>query len=71
MKGALAILLLKKEPREELPNHRPICLMHVVTKMITTVITDRIVSNIEDTDCSSKDRRGDGRRTARSVRYRS
>eukprot|EP00961_Rhodomonas_salina_P146480 1971913-Rhodomonas_salina.1 len=36
MKGALAILLLKKEPREELSNHRPICLMHVVTKMITT-----------------------------------
>eukprot|EP00961_Rhodomonas_salina_P049663 667644-Rhodomonas_salina.1 len=48
MKGALAILLLKKEPREELLNHLPICLMHVVTKMITTVITDIIVSNIED-----------------------
>eukprot|EP00961_Rhodomonas_salina_P047534 638781-Rhodomonas_salina.1 len=48
MKGALAVLLLKKEQREELQNHRPVCLMHVVTKMITTIVTDCIVSNIND-----------------------
>lgn len=29
MNGALAILLLKKEPKEDLRNHRPVCLMHV------------------------------------------
>eukprot|EP00961_Rhodomonas_salina_P270485 3654604-Rhodomonas_salina.1 len=43
MKGALTVLLLKKEPREELQNHRPVCLMQVVTKMITTIVTDSIV----------------------------
>eukprot|EP00961_Rhodomonas_salina_P250243 3382765-Rhodomonas_salina.1 len=48
MKGAMAILLLKKELRDDLRNHRLVCLMHVATKMTTAIITDRMVRNIED-----------------------
>eukprot|EP00961_Rhodomonas_salina_P206017 2780754-Rhodomonas_salina.1 len=65
MKGAMAILLLKKEQGDDLRNHRQVCLMHVATKMTTAIITDRMVRNIKDNHLLEEGQ--EGGRTERST----